>query len=691
MRFIKKFIVTVLVAILVVLIALYFLLQTRWGAGFTSNLITENSRWQLTFDKLEHRWAVPSHLVFQNLSVGYKDQPAMLSAKRVDVGLSSRQLTTPRYVDSLLLEDGTLNLNATPPLLRADTLRLKNMAINQPALNARQVSGGVSPWLPEAGYVLGRTAQIQFSAGELTLNGVTARNALLQGSINNGEIDLSTIGADLARGTLTARARRDSQGHWWIQNLRLNEVRLQSDKPLADFLAPVATLPALTLARLDIVDARLEGPGWAFNDLDLSLRNLALDKGEWRSDDGTLSLNASEIIWGNVQLNDPILDADLKAQSIALRKLSTRWERGMVRASGEWQRGTRTLALSDLALVGLEYTLAQDWKALWLAPTPGWISNLTVQNMTASRNLLIDIDPAFPFQLTSLDASGQQLQLARDGQWGLWSGTLNLTAAAATFNRTDVRRPSLKLDASPENIRINDMSLFAGEGMLEAKGEISQQPQRPFTLDITGRNVPLDTLNNWGWPPLTLQGNGAMQLNLTGNLAAHQPLKPTVSGQLHATDSQGHALNQTMVDGSVNGAAAIDPQANAAGAQAVTQQPVQQGNAADNSAATQQPVQEGNAADNSAATQQQPVQQDNAADSSAAAQQPPVQEGNAADSSAAAQQQPIQEDNAADNSAATQPPPVEEGDAAPVQQVPEDQDNSEPPSPEQPSDAAELI
>lgn len=626
MRFIKKFIVTLLVVILVFVIALYFLLQTRWGAGIVSNLINDNSRWHLTFDRIEHRWSSPSHVIFQNVSFGDNGKQATLTAKYVDVGLSSRQLTAPRHVDSILLEDGTLNFTATPSPLRADTLRLKNMAItapdSHPGLSARQVTGGVSPWLPQANYPLGREAQVQFSAAGLTLEGVTASNVLVQGSISNGEINLPTIGADLARGTLTARARRDGQGHWWIKNLRLNEVRLQSDKSFTDFLAPATALSNLTLERMDVVDARLEGPGWAFNDLTLSLRNLALEKGTWRSDDGALSLNASEIIWGTVQLNDPILDADLRAQSVVLRKLSTRWERGMVRASGEWQRATRTLALSDLALVGLEYTLPQDWKALWLAPTPGWMSNVTVQNMTASRNLLIDIDPAFPFQLTSLDASGQQLQLARDGQWGLWGGNLNLAAAAATFNRTDVRRPSLKLDASPQGIHINDMSVFAGEGMLEATGEMGQQPQRPFTLNITGRNVPLDILNNWGWPPLALKGNGSMQMTLKGNLAANQPLKPTVSGELHATDSQGQKFNQTMEAGSVSNSTDVSS----------TQA---------DSAATQPPaVKEEAIADNSAVVSQTPVQEDNAPGNSVA---PPVAE----DSPEPDSQAPTAQDEAA--------------------------------------------
>ena len=46
------------------------------------------------------------------------------------------------------------------------------MAFNSPEsdwdLSAQRVTGGVSPWAPEAGNVLGKKAQIQMSAGSLT-------------------------------------------------------------------------------------------------------------------------------------------------------------------------------------------------------------------------------------------------------------------------------------------------------------------------------------------------------------------------------------------------------------------------------------------------------------------------------------------------------------------------------------------
>lgn len=117
----------------------------------------------------------------------------------------------------------------------------------------------------------------------MTLNGIEASNVLIQGNIDNGEVSLSTIGADVARGTLTGTAKRSADGGWQVDNLRLNEIRLQSDKSLADFFAPLTTLPSLQIGRLDVTDASLQGPDWAIAGLDLNLRNLTLSRGDWQS------------------------------------------------------------------------------------------------------------------------------------------------------------------------------------------------------------------------------------------------------------------------------------------------------------------------------------------------------------------------------------------------------------------------
>ncbi|MDO1945261.1 AsmA family protein, partial [Escherichia coli] len=73
---------------------------------------------------------------------------------------------------------------------------------------------------------------------------------------------------------LTGAALRNADGGWVIDTLRLNEIRLQSDKSLLDVFAALSTLPSLQIGRLEVTDASLQGPDWAVTDLDLSLRNL---------------------------------------------------------------------------------------------------------------------------------------------------------------------------------------------------------------------------------------------------------------------------------------------------------------------------------------------------------------------------------------------------------------------------------
>ncbi|BBS09996.1 TPA: AsmA family protein [Klebsiella aerogenes] len=562
MKFLGKLVLWLLIALLVVIVAAYFALQTRWGARQASSWLSESTSWKIAFDKMAHDFSSPLHLQLQNVTFGRDGKPPTLVARTVDIGFSTRQFSDPLHADEIVLSDGTLNLSpasASMPFA-ADRLQLRDMAFNSPDsewnLSAQRVTGGVMPWQPEAGDVLGRKAQIQMSAGSMNINGIEASNVLIQGAMDNGEVTLNTLGADIARGTLTGNAKRRADGSWLVDNLRLNEIRLQSAKPLNEFLAPLTSVPSLQIGRLDVTDARLQGPGWAVTDLDLNLRNLTLSHNGWQSDDGTLSMNASEFIYGSLNFLDPIVNAELSPQGIALRQFSSRWEGGMVRTSGNWLRAGNALVLDDAVFAGLEYTLPSNWKQLWMEPMPGWLQSLTLKKFSASRNLIIDIDPAFPWQITALDGYGGELQLVKDGQWGVWNGSATLNAAAATFNRIDVRRPSLKLNANASTVNISELSAFTERGILQATAAVSQLPQRQVNLSLNGRGVPLNILQAWGWPALPISGDGNFQLTANGSVQANAPLKPSVNGQLSATNMDKQQAAQVMRNGEVSNAPA---------------------------------------------------------------------------------------------------------------------------------------
>lgn len=543
MKFLGKFFLTLLLLLVLGLLTIYVLLQTQWGAGWFSRYVSDKTAWHLSISKIEHNFSSPSHIILDNFSFGHDGQPAVVVAKHVDLGLALLQFSDPLNFDSITLREGEVNLaNLTPDSalpVQSGRLQLDNMRVDSPnallPLSARQVNGGIMPWKPTPDNMLGTDAQFQMSAGEMTLNSVAGSRVLIQGRVSRGRMLFSNVGADLARGSMTGSAERDAQGNWKINQLRLNDLRLQTSHSLADFLRPIQNVPSVTISRMDMTDARLQGPDWAVTDLDLTLKNLTWKGDDWRSQDGALSLNASNFINGRFELNDPIVNMAFSPRGATITQFSSRWANGVIRADGSWTRSDKRLTLNNLAIAGLEYTLPLGWRDRWQSTLPGWLESVQVTRFTSNRNLIIDINPAFPFQMTSLDGSGDNVLLARQHQWGIWAGKLSLNAAEATFNRTDLRHPSLSLNANDQQIQVNELSAFSGSGLLEGAASVSQQPDRALKLNLKGQAVPANVLQNWGWPVLQVTGNSNLQLQLNASLSAHTPLKPSVNGSLSVT------------------------------------------------------------------------------------------------------------------------------------------------------------
>lgn len=555
MKFLGKVLLTLLLVLLLAIVALYVLLQTQWGAGWISRQISDDSAYQLSMSKIEHDFSRPSHLLLDNVAFGRDGQPATLVAKSVDLGLGLKQFSNPLHFSSIRLNQGTLNLNnGSPPVsLQADRLQLSQMALNRSdengSLQAQRVDGGIIPWQPEATARPDYQASFQISAGSLVLNGIPAANAIIEGNMKGREWTISNLGADVARGSVTANAHRDTAGNWQVSSLRLNSIRLQTDKTLSDFLQPLLSFPEVRLGRVDVTDARLEGRDWAVTDLDLVLKNITLNQGDWQSDGGSLAMNASSFVNGSLQLDDPIANLDFSPQGVELSQFSSRWVNGLIRAQGNWNRSDKKLILDEVVIAGLEYTLPSTWRERWMQSLPGWLDSVEIKRFSANRNLIIDIDPAFPFQMTSLEGTGSNLLLARNHQWGVWAGNLSLNAAEATFNRVDLRHPSLTLAADDSQINLSEMSAFSGDGMLEGNARISQQPERATSFTLNGRQVAFNLLQNWGWSQLA-QGKGNLQLSGKALLQQDKPLKPTVNASLSVTSAEA-SVQQQMINGEV--------------------------------------------------------------------------------------------------------------------------------------------
>jgi hypothetical protein len=71
--------------------------------------------------------------------------------------------------------------------------------------------------------------------------------------------------------------------------------------------------------------------------------------------------------------------------------------------------------------------------------------------------------------------------------------------------------------------------------------------------------VPLNIINQWGWPALPVTGDGNIQLTATGSVQANAPLKPTVNGKLNAANMDKQQVQQVMTGGVVTTVPAAPP------------------------------------------------------------------------------------------------------------------------------------
>lgn len=558
MKPIGRLIALVAGIIIMVAAALYILLQTRWGAETFSQWVSRHTDYHLSFSKMDHSWSAPGHLIFRDVTLSHTGQPGSLAAKAVDIGLSGQQFLDPLAVDSVLLDQGDLVLEKSGLLLpiKAARLHLKDMSITasgtQWPFSARRANAVIAPWHPDSSHPFGKKADLELAADSLTLSELTATHVNLRGSLDNDNLTLSIQEANFARGSLTGGLRQRADGAWILDSLQLNNVRFQTEKSPEEIFRALNDMPPLTIHHLEIMGARLQGSAWAITDGDLDLQDVTIAGGEWKSEAGSLSVSAREVIWQSLHLQEPAISAELSSRGAGVHKLSTRWEGGLIQAEGEWLREGHRIIINDLELKGLEYTLPENWPSLWMQPLPDWLAEVQIKRLSAQRNLIIDINPSWPFQLTGLDATADNLTIARHQQWGIWEGKAALSAVNATFNRVDIRRPSLMLTATPQQIILSDLRAFTGRGSLDLGATISQTPRRNIQLQLKGQRVPVDILHAWGWPLTGLQGEADLSLSAAGSLAADAVLRPTVDATLRITDGGGQQHIQRMSAGAVS-------------------------------------------------------------------------------------------------------------------------------------------
>lgn len=556
MNALLKIMLSLLSLCVLLLVLIYAALRTSWGISTACQWISNVTPYHLSIQKLSQKWSHPLALTLNVMTFGEDGEPALVMADKLTLTLSLKQLINPSHFSDISIRHGALILsNLTDNLslpISADRLQLSDVQLLSPkspqGLTADRIDASLAPWQPTPGRILGSRFAFDFRAQQVQIAKQELDQLTAEGVRDGPVLKVNNFSGQAERGTFSGQLQRDAQYNWSISKLNLDNLRFQTDKSLMQLLEPVLSRP-VTIGQLAIKHATLLGPDWAINDLSATGQQLASANQHQPYPQGQLHLQANSVVSGGEKFNSPQLQLIANPQEIQVDNFSTNWAQGSVSGAAVWHRPIKQLRVSNLVVNDIRYTLPQTWRDYWHKTLPRGLASIIIDNLAIERSLLIDTNPLFPFQMTSLHLKGSALHLAADHQWGIWGGDAEGYAAAATFNRQDVRAALVNLHADQQQIHLSTIKALIGKGATVGSASIDQQSPRHFSLLLRGQQIPLESLTQWGWPT-TLSGSCNLTLALTGQLLAGKPLLPALSGKLNYL-KKGQLQTQQLISGKI--------------------------------------------------------------------------------------------------------------------------------------------
>ncbi|MER1937409.1 AsmA family protein, partial [Proteus terrae] len=529
-------------------------IQTQWGAQKTSEWLTQYTDYDIRFSGIEHDLMQPEQVIVHDLLVNPKQDKATVSAKSAQIRFNWQFFTTPSHLQKITLENGNIEFaDKTPSIpLSADILQFKNMALNSKKNNfsfdAKKVTGGITPWIPTSTDLIG-AGHFQFSIANGMINNNEFSNFIISGQYQPNSIQIEKLGTRLLNGSLSLSGQyQDNQ--WKFDEVYMNGLRWQSSQTFNELIQSLSEYPRISIRALNIVDFTAEGKQWAVSGFDGQFSQFSWDNALSFT---TGELNTNDVVFQDEHFTDLIAKLNQQNNQLNLDSLSLRYEKGLIKLAGHWNKNNKSITIQDATLSGFLYTLPENWLTFLAKPIDDKsnIQNITIGQLSINQSILIDITPEFPFQFTNLTGKLQNLMIAKEGEWGLWQGSAVFNADSGTLNRIELRRPDLKIITQQDNAIVEQYSAFIGDGIVRGSaGLVQSNQQRQFSLIANGLNVPLSIPYTLGFKTTYSDEVGQFSLKLKGDLRS-SPVESTLNGTLTGSKGEQQILNSVIQNGEI--------------------------------------------------------------------------------------------------------------------------------------------
>ncbi|PWI32956.1 hypothetical protein DI392_11605 [Vibrio albus] len=493
---------TFLLLILLAVAGLYWALQGPYASRLMNLTLAQYSDASITVQ--EASITFPDHISLHGIQVtaSGSDQPLAIESADIWINRASFTQITP-IVDSVILSGLSLQSGFPgflPPLI--SSIRQQS-EIHQIAISGFDYAdetflirdGDIqikAPRLPPETFQL-PYGTIQFSASQLYWQGEALNNLLIDGDyLPDHKSVIYGLSFDWRGGKLSGQAEQSDEG-WSLVNATISSLHLdaeQSQKSLT--LTTQEHHPFESLSRinsLDILNSSFSIDGVTLTNLDLSAEQLNWPFEFQSQTGGTLSMNAESIRVMDQQLLDPALQLHFTDDGWLLDHFTADYREGQVQARGIFTPHSAHLA--ELNINGVKWFAETESDTRFIHPLLRPIQQLTIDQLEIKYSQFIQLAQQPSWQLSGFSAEGNQLELIRDKQPGLWNGQLSLRANNASFDTVLTEQPLIRMQSTEGKWQLTQAILPLENGLIEAWGQYDfHQLSQPWQLEISADGLP---------------------------------------------------------------------------------------------------------------------------------------------------------------------------------------------------------
>lgn len=527
-KLLLSIVITSLLLIIVAVAGLYWALQGPYAARLINLALKQYSEIPLSVRQAQVTF--PDHILLQGVQIAPVSE-APLEIEQADIWLSSTAFTRQKpIIDSLLLSG--LNLQSGLP---ETLLTLIHDVKNDADIRHIAVSGfdyADNNWLIRDGDIQVKAPQfttpeqvipygtIQLSASQLYWQGEAFNHLLIDGDyLPDRNSTIYGLSFDWHGGSFTGQAEQSADG-WSLVNATIDSLHLDADQ--SQTLLTLVQRMNRQFAHLSQINSLdILSSSFTVGDTELSNVDLSAEQLHWpftlqSQDKGSLSLNADSIRLMDQQLLEPAFQLHFTQDSWLLDNLTTEYRGGQVQARGAFT--PHSAHLTELNINGVKWFAETEADTNFLRPLLQPLQQLTIDQLEIKYSQFIQLAKQPHWQLSGFSAEGNQLELIRDKQAGLWNGQLSLRANNASFATVLTEQPLVRMQSNNGDWQLIQTILPLENGLIEAWGRYDfRQTSQPWQLEISADGLPFSLFANWFDQPYgELQGLTEFQLTASG-------------------------------------------------------------------------------------------------------------------------------------------------------------------------------